>query len=74
VLLGLLLLLVVVGCSPEAERSRGGGPGADVGNVSRPVEMHGDQRRNNPEYQTPALGRAPADARGVPGWWASGAR
>jgi hypothetical protein len=69
----MLLLLAVVGCSPEAERSRGGS-GADVGNVSRPVEMHGDQRRNNPAYQTPALGRAPADARGVSGWWASGAR
>jgi hypothetical protein len=33
-LLGLLLALAVVACSPEASRTRNGGPGADVGNHS----------------------------------------
>jgi hypothetical protein len=28
----LLLVLAAAGCSPEATRVRGGGPGADVGN------------------------------------------
>lgn len=34
------LLLLTACTSPEAGRSRGGGPGADVRNWSRPVEMH----------------------------------
>lgn len=29
-----LLVLLAVACSPEASRSRNGGPGADVGNHS----------------------------------------
>jgi hypothetical protein len=29
-----LLVFAVVGCSPEATRTRNGGPGADVGNHS----------------------------------------
>jgi len=29
------LLLGLLACSPEAARTRGGGPGADVGNHSR---------------------------------------
>ncbi|HEV7663930.1 MAG TPA: hypothetical protein VGQ62_10385 [Chloroflexota bacterium] len=33
-LLGAALLLATIGCSPEASRTRGGGPGADVGNYS----------------------------------------
>jgi hypothetical protein len=34
-LAGTLLLLLVLACSPEASRTRDGGPGADVGNHSR---------------------------------------
>jgi hypothetical protein len=36
-----LALLVFTACtSPEASRDRGGGPGADVRNWGRPVELH----------------------------------
>lgn len=46
-LYSLLLLLVLftvgfTGCSPEAQRTRGGGPGADVGNRGATVQLHGD--------------------------------
>jgi hypothetical protein len=35
------LLLCLVGCgSPETTRTRGGGPGADVGNRTSTVRMH----------------------------------
>jgi hypothetical protein len=34
VLLAVLLAAAAVACSPEASRTRGGGPGADVGNYS----------------------------------------
>ena len=50
-----LLVLIVssVGCtSPEATRSRGGGPGADVGNRTQFLEMHEGAR---PFYRTPDL-------------------
>lgn len=41
----------VGGCaSPEATRTRGGGPGADVGNRSQTVEMHEGSR---PFWNTP---------------------
>jgi hypothetical protein len=53
--LGLLLLSAVVACSPEATRSRGGGPGADVGNRGATVEIHG---KTNTAHDTPAVGRA----------------
>ena len=33
-LLAALLAVVLVACSPEAARSRGSGPGADIGNYS----------------------------------------
>ena len=51
----LRLLLIgsvgVAGCgSPEATRTRGGGPGADVGNRPRVVEMHEGSR---PFWKTP---------------------
>jgi hypothetical protein len=37
----LLLVLCIVACaSPEATRTRGGGPGADVGNRGEVVQMH----------------------------------
>jgi hypothetical protein len=38
--------------SPEAARTRGDGPGADVGNRSRIVEFHGGAR---PYYKTPCV-------------------
>lgn len=35
------VVLLLAGCpSPEADRVRGGGPGADVGNRGNPVVMH----------------------------------
>jgi hypothetical protein len=53
--IALRLLLIscvgVAGCgSPEATRTRGGGPGADVGNRPRIVEMHEGSR---PFWKTP---------------------
>ena len=39
-LVGLSLLLLTA-CSPEASRTRGGGPGADVGNRGASVQLHG---------------------------------
>jgi hypothetical protein len=53
--IALPLLLVgcvgVAGCgSPEATRTRGGGPGADVGNRPRIVEMH---EGSQPFWKTP---------------------
>jgi hypothetical protein len=68
-----LLLLVVVGCSPEGERTRAAGRGADIGNSVPPIGLHGDRRQNNPDYHVPKPGRAPQDARGTPGWWTTGA-
>lgn len=48
-----LALLLLAGCtSPEAERTRGGGPGADVGNRGNPVVMHEGSR---PYAGTPRL-------------------
>lgn len=38
--------------SPEADRVRGGGPGADVGNRGKPVVMH---EGSNPYEGTPRL-------------------
>jgi hypothetical protein len=49
----LALGLLVTACSPEAMRKRDGGPGGDVGNRGRVVDMHGEQ---SPYYQTPRLG------------------
>ena len=57
-LLGLVATaLAAAACSPEASRTRGGGPGADVGNRWQPsdVDIHG---RLNPYYRTPQLGAA----------------
>jgi hypothetical protein len=43
--------LLLAGCpSPEASRARGGGRGADVGNVGDVVVVHGGSR---PFYDTP---------------------
>jgi hypothetical protein len=50
-LLALAALLAVAACgSPEARRTRGGGPGADVGNRAEQMEVHGVR---NPYYKTP---------------------
>ena len=53
--LGCLIALLVThaACaSPEADRSRGGGPGADVGNVGATVEIHAGAE---PYYKTPCV-------------------
>jgi hypothetical protein len=51
--LPLLAACIVVGCaSPEASRTRGGGPGADVGNRAESIEMH---EGSDPFYQTPQI-------------------
>ena len=47
------LLLYLVGCaSPETTRMRGGGPGADVGNRGKVVEMH---EGSQPFWKTPKI-------------------
>ena len=49
----LLLIFSPAACaSPEATRTRGGGPGADVGNRTNFVDMHEGSR---PFYRTPDL-------------------
>lgn len=49
----LVLALLLAGCtSPEAERARGGGPGADIGNRGDPVVMHAG---SSPYAGTPKL-------------------
>ena len=46
-------------CSPEATRTRSGGPGADPGNhpLKGAVQMHGGQRPGQMYYQTPPVGQ-----------------
>jgi hypothetical protein len=47
----LVACAALAGCgSPETARSRGGGPGADVGNRSRDVKMH---EGSDPYWKTP---------------------
>jgi hypothetical protein len=49
----LITSIVVSGCtSPEVSRTRGGGPGADLGNRSSIVRMH---EGSNPFEDTPKL-------------------
>ena len=49
----IIMAVVVSGCaSPEVSRSRGGGPGADLGNRSSIVRMH---EGANPYEDTPKL-------------------
>jgi hypothetical protein len=48
--------LIAAGCSPEANRVRGGGHGADVGNRGSTVEMHGGRGPGQIYYQTPRVG------------------
>lgn len=48
-----VLAAVLAGCaSPEAQRIRGGGPGADVGNHGRVVVLH---EGAVPYYKTPCV-------------------
>jgi hypothetical protein len=46
------ILLFVACASPEAGRPRGGGPGADVKNWGRPVELHAGAQ---PYHGTPCV-------------------
>ena len=47
----LIGLVLVLGCgSPEATRTRGQGPGADVGNRRETVRLHGG---SDPFWKTP---------------------
>jgi hypothetical protein len=50
-LLGSIFLLFACS-SPEARRTRGGGPGADVRNWDRPVELHAGAQ---PFHETPCV-------------------
>lgn len=56
-----LALLPACG-SPEAARTRGGGPGADVGNWTQPVEMHAGAQ---PFHETPCA-TEPLECTGPP--------
>ena len=48
-----IIAAVVAGCtSPETNRTRGGGPGADVGNRSSIVRMH---EGSHPFERTPKI-------------------
>jgi hypothetical protein len=48
-----IIAAAVAACtSPEADRSRGGGPGADMGNRSSIVRMH---EGSHPFEQTPKI-------------------
>lgn len=51
--IGLVLLLALAGCGPEAARTRGGGPGADVGNRGDPVVLVPGDRERTIYYETP---------------------
>jgi hypothetical protein len=57
-----VILLLTACASPEAARTRGGGPGADVGNRSDPVELHAGAE---PYYQTPCV-TEPVECNGPP--------
>ncbi|HET6578196.1 MAG TPA: hypothetical protein VFG66_07735 [Gemmatimonadales bacterium] len=59
----LLPLAAAAACaSPEAARTRGGGPGADVGNRTPTVEMHAGAQ---PYHQTPCV-TEPVECTGPP--------
>jgi hypothetical protein len=51
-LLAASLLLLSACSSPEAERTRGGGRGADVKNWGQPVELHAGAE---PYHETPCV-------------------
>jgi hypothetical protein len=59
----LLFLFVFTAChSPEASRTRGGGPGADVKNWNHPVELHAGAE---PYYKTSCV-TEPVECNGPP--------
>jgi hypothetical protein len=51
-LLAVPLFLLAACASPEAVRTRGDGPGADVGNRREPAELHAGAK---PYYKTPCV-------------------
>lgn len=54
VILVLLLAVMLAGCGPEGNRSRGVGDGADVNNTGDTVDLHGDKApEDSIYYQTP---------------------
>lgn len=57
-----VILLLAACSSPEATRSRGGGPGADVKNWDQPVEMHAGAE---PYHETPCV-TEPLECSGPP--------
>jgi hypothetical protein len=65
-----LAALAATACrSPEGKRARGGGPGADLGNRGRVVQMHAGSRMY---FETPCLlpedrCTGPRPASGLPG-------
>jgi hypothetical protein len=62
-LCALVCVLALGACtSPEAERTRGSGPGADIGNRNAPVLMHEGAL---PYHGTPT--RIPAEGPGLEG-------
>ena len=52
VAVGVALLSGAACASPEASRVRGGGPGADIGNLGKVVEFHAGAL---PYHRTPCL-------------------
>lgn len=61
--LAMTAFLIFTACSsPEAARTRGGGPGADVKNWGQPVEIHAGAQ---PYYQTPCV-TDPVECNGPP--------
>jgi hypothetical protein len=50
--LPVLLAWVLAACSPEAQRTQGGGPGGDTGNRPEIVRMHEGSR---PYHESPRL-------------------
>ena len=58
------MVLLAVACSPEADRKRGEGRGADIGNrpsASEDVEIHG---KTDPSHDVPVVGRGINKERG----------
>jgi hypothetical protein len=55
-------LLLAACSSPEASRTRGGGPGADVKNWNHPVELHAGAE---PYHDTPCV-TEPVECNGPP--------
>ncbi|HLY65480.1 MAG TPA: hypothetical protein VKU60_08095 [Chloroflexota bacterium] len=56
-----LTMVAVAACSPEASRTRGDGPGADVGNRGVNIELH--PSGSEAYYGTPNLNPSVAPAK-----------